>query len=233
MTRKFIPILIGVIALFPNFMNAQGRGGGGGRAVMRGTAPFSPGRGQGPRTNGVAPGNVNPYFHGARGVQPDLPRRFGYGGGYGYGYGYGSGFPIYPTTIWPTPVPDYGVQPPVEYVQPAPSEPIVIYQNQPISDGELEDEIIRLNRELDALRDARAAPPVPSRVEPNSVPSTPTVLIYKNGQREEIHNYAIAGETLWILDQGASRKIALTNLDLGKTENENRLRGVRFALPSR
>ena len=48
-----------------------------------------------------------------------------------------------------------------------------------------------------------------------------------------IENYAIVGQTIWVLDERTSVKISMGELDLAATEKENRNRGVRFLTPQR
>src|SRR5262249_47443793 len=103
-------------------------------------------------------------------------------------------------------------------------------QNQ----ADLNYEVSRLSQEVENLRQQQAAMgvrPVPQPVTP--VPVTPTVLVFRDGHRAEIQNYAIVGETLWDLDQRASTKIPLSDLDLDATQRENAARGMRFSVPSR
>ena len=62
-------------------------------------------------------------------------------------------------------------------------------------------------------------------------PRIPTVLVFRDGHRIEIQNYAIVGQTLWLVDAKAADKISFADLDLDATWKENRGRGVRFPLP--
>jgi hypothetical protein len=65
--------------------------------------------------------------------------------------------------------------------------------------------------------------------EPQRIPTT---LIFKDGHQLEVDNYAVVGRTLYHLSPGHSRRIALADLDLRATEQENDARGVTFELPS-
>jgi hypothetical protein len=89
----------------------------------------------------------------------------------------------------------------------------------------------------------RVAPPAvmqPKLVElPETVrktpaqPSLPTVLVWRNGEREEIQQYTIAGAFLYDYSKPrASRKIPLDDLDLDATERANQQRGVQVLIPS-
>jgi hypothetical protein len=59
-----------------------------------------------------------------------------------------------------------------------------------------------------------------------------TVLVFKDGHRSEVHNYAIAGDTLFDFDPGRARKIPLASLDLDATRKANDDRGVDFQIPA-
>jgi hypothetical protein len=70
-----------------------------------------------------------------------------------------------------------------------------------------------------------------SSVDPEP-PQAPTLLIFKDGRKLEIGNYAIIGATLFDLTPGHARKIALADLDLEATLKGNDDRGVAFQIPS-
>jgi hypothetical protein len=63
-------------------------------------------------------------------------------------------------------------------------------------------------------------------------PQEPTLLIFKDGRKLELGNYAIIGQTLFDLSPGHVRKIALAGLDLEATRRQNDNRGISFQLPS-
>ena len=58
-----------------------------------------------------------------------------------------------------------------------------------------------------------------------------TALVFRDKHVEEVRNYAIAGETLWILNEQAAKKIPLAQLDLPATVKMNDDRGVDFQVP--
>ena len=64
-------------------------------------------------------------------------------------------------------------------------------------------------------------------------PQEPTLLIFKDGRKLELENYAIIGVTLFDLTPGHSRRVALADLDLEATRKQNDDRGVVFQVPSR
>jgi len=59
-----------------------------------------------------------------------------------------------------------------------------------------------------------------------------TALVFRDQHVEEVRNYAIAGGTLWVLnDHQAGKKIPLAQLDLAATVKMNDDRGVDFQVP--
>jgi hypothetical protein len=74
--------------------------------------------------------------------------------------------------------------------------------------------------------DATPGPaPAPIAVEPN------TILVFKDGHKLEVGNYAIAGSNLFDLTPGHRQKVALADLDISATEKANDELGVDFKLP--
>jgi len=70
-----------------------------------------------------------------------------------------------------------------------------------------------------------------SDTEPDPEPVDPTVLVFKDGHQLEVNNYAIVGATLFDLTPGHPRRIALADLNLDATRQQNDNRGVLFQLP--
>jgi hypothetical protein len=63
-------------------------------------------------------------------------------------------------------------------------------------------------------------------------PRLATVLVFRDGHKQEVSDYAIMQSTLYDFTSGATHKIALNDLDLPATEKENASRGTEFHLPS-
>jgi hypothetical protein len=93
---------------------------------------------------------------------------------------------------------------------------------------DLKDYNDRRDRELEQERLQResAAP------QPPAPPDPAIILVFKDGHRTEIYNYAIMGETFYDLSGGRSRKIPLAEIDLGATTKVNNDNGVDFRLPN-
>ena len=100
---------------------------------------------------------------------------------------------------------------------------------------ELSDEVQRL-REEDAGRTYASAQPVPAaapKTDSRQEPNKPTVLVFKDKHIQEIQNYAIVGEILWVFTEQRAKKVPLSELDLPATAKLNEERGVEFHLPER
>lgn len=76
-----------------------------------------------------------------------------------------------------------------------------------------------------------ATPPAEATPEPEPEPLDPTVLVFKDGHKLEVENYAIVGSSIFDLTQGRRHKIALAELDIPATRKANDERGVIFQLP--
>ena len=72
---------------------------------------------------------------------------------------------------------------------------------------------------------APEVPPDPVVVQPA------TVLVFKDGHRSDVVNYAIVGDTLFDFADGLTRKIQLATIDLAATQKANEAIGVEFKLP--
>ncbi|MGH9513314.1 MAG: hypothetical protein ACRD2U_14370 [Terriglobales bacterium] len=59
-----------------------------------------------------------------------------------------------------------------------------------------------------------------------------TVLVFKDGHQANVANYAIVGSTLYDFAGGMRHKIALADLDLKATAQQNDDRGVDFEVPA-
>jgi hypothetical protein len=80
-----------------------------------------------------------------------------------------------------------------------------------------------------------AQAPEPARPMPGPTteikPIEPTVLVFRDGHQQEVTDYAIMGQTVYVFDKGM-RKIAFADLDLSATVKANDDRGVEFRVPA-
>jgi len=80
---------------------------------------------------------------------------------------------------------------------------------------------------------ASAPAPAPSAApQPDVTPQPQTLLVFRDGHRLEVANYAIVGDKLYDLTGGRRRTIALDDLDLAATRRLNEERGTDFLLPA-
>jgi len=82
---------------------------------------------------------------------------------------------------------------------------------------------------------ATQAAPTSSAAPATSKPrddDPPTTLVFRDGKRMETQNYAIVGNTLWLMaDNGHMQKVPLSELDREATLKSNEDRGVDFRVP--
>jgi hypothetical protein len=79
---------------------------------------------------------------------------------------------------------------------------------------------------------ARSAPMRPLQHEAEGAPILPdTMLVFRDQHKQEVHNYAIIGQTLWNFAPQHTQKIPLSDLDLPATTKANEERGVTFRVP--
>jgi hypothetical protein len=100
---------------------------------------------------------------------------------------------------------------------------------------DLADAIDRLREENEQLRQEirqrqlQAAPPTAAQT--SAPESRATVLVFRGRPQQEVRNYAIVGQTLWLFNQNRARKVPLAELDLDQTIKLNQERGTDFILP--
>ena len=88
----------------------------------------------------------------------------------------------------------------------------------------------RLREQEDRDRDLYARRSQPREQERVAVVPA-TALVFRDQHVEEVRNYAIAGGTLWVLNESSAKKIPLAQLDLAATVKMNDDRGVDFQVP--
>jgi hypothetical protein len=104
------------------------------------------------------------------------------------------------------------------------SNPAPYPENYP-QNGGLQRDVQALNGKIDRLQADVEARNRPKEMEPA------TALVFRDKHVEEVRNYAIAGGTLWVLNESAAKKIPLAQLDLPATVKMNDDRGVDFQVP--
>jgi hypothetical protein len=56
-------------------------------------------------------------------------------------------------------------------------------------------------------------------------------LVFRDKHIQEVKNYAIVGQTLWIFDE--QRAVKLSSLDVDATTKLNEQRGIEFSVPKK
>jgi hypothetical protein len=77
------------------------------------------------------------------------------------------------------------------------------------------------------------APPAPQQQPAagrDAKPNEPSVLVFRDGHKQEVSNYAIMGQTVYVFD-AHTQKIALADLDVAATVKANDERGLDFNIP--
>jgi hypothetical protein len=206
------------------------------------------------------PRDAGRVFHGNRGSRFGFGINFGVNRCYRCGVGGAYYNPYYamPVYVERYDGPDFAAQPsaysvynnriPEEYMAPGAAAVEAAYRQ-----GQLEQRITSLADEVSRLRaekDARTVP-APNGGYPNGDNSfanagtldanTPAqgpsnaataTLVFRNGQKLDIANYAIVGKTLWVFDEQRARRIALAELDLDATRKLNADNGFEFKIPA-
>lgn len=156
---------------------------------------------------------------------PFTTSHYGRGRGYGYGYGRGGYGYIYP--YYYIPMDDYGYG--SDYVGPE------LYSGPPPGANDPTLHIV-IEQPPAAQRYAEAEPapeppPVRAATQPDAAPLEPTLLIFRDGRKQEVTNYAIMGQTVYVFDK-RTQKIALADLDVAATVKANDDRGIEFKVPA-
>ncbi len=145
-------------------------------------------------------------------------------GGYGYGYGYGYAVPYYGY-----PADDSG------YYDSGGGGPY-LYSGPPQGQAPPAEQTLHIIIDSAPTRSApkdEVADEQPDRLAPpaqEAKPGVPTVLVFRDGHQQEVTNYAIMGQTVYVFDN-RTKKIALADLDVPATVKANDDQGVEFQLP--
>jgi len=126
---------------------------------------------------------------------------------------------------------------PYDYYNQPEQQPVVV-QSDNGADTQLAIEVQRLSDEISDLRGEQAMQEIRNRPAPppgtsmSAVsPAAETTFVFRDGRRLTAENYAITGQTLWILNEHAAKKFALSDLDQAATEQVNSANGVELHLP--
>jgi hypothetical protein len=127
---------------------------------------------------------------------------------------------------------------PYDYYNYPPQQQPVATQSDNGSNVQLAMAVQQLSDEIADLRGEQAMQRMQNRPAPapgtsmSVVPPAPsTTFVFRDGRRLTAQNYAISGQTLWILSERAAQKFPLSDLDRAATEQVNAAAGVELHLP--
>lgn len=157
---------------------------------------------------------------------------FFFGNPFFFGGAFGS--PFFGPSFVPLYVPGFSS----DYYQPPPPQPVVVETGTSGNDVQLAMQIQRLSDEIADLRGEQALQRMQSRPAPPAgtsmsavPPAASTTFVFRDGRRVSAQNYAITGQTLWILSEHTAKKFSLADLDRAATEQVNAASGVELHLP--
>jgi len=154
---------------------------------------------------------------------PAFPNRNNRRGNYGYG-AYSYAMPYY--YAYPTDDAGYGSGGGGPYLYSGPTQGEAAPTEQTLHI--IVDSAPQRPAPRDEVADVQPVGPAP--VIPDAKPGEPTTLIFRDGHTQEVTNYAIMGQTLYIFDN-RTKKIALADLDVPATVKANDDQGVEFLVP--
>ena len=116
----------------------------------------------------------------------------------------------------------------------APPQPVYVDDS---NSRELSLQVERLSDEVETMRDEERRrdenrPASQPQSKPAAQDDSPNaVLIFRDGRQLSVRNYAVVGNTVWVLSEHAANKFAVSDLDINATEQANAKNGVEFRLP--
>jgi hypothetical protein len=120
---------------------------------------------------------------------------------------------------------------------PPPPQPVIVTDDNS-GNAQLAAEVDRLADEVDDLRydqsrsSSDRSPSDPKASISVMEPVANVSFIFRDGHQITARNYAIAGQTLWVLDEHAAKKFALADVDIPATEKANAVNGVDIHFPT-
>lgn len=136
----------------------------------------------------------------------------------------GASYPLFPEDYY---VPPYG-QPQAAANYSSDNSTQLAMEVQRLSDEIAE---MRYDQDRQQSQFRQPAPPPPGTSLSVQQPSGPATFVFRDGHRVTAQNYAIAGDTLWILNEHTAKKVSLADLDRTATEQVNAANGIELRLP--
>jgi hypothetical protein len=167
----------------------------------------------------------SPFFAG-RCINGFHCRHFFFNNPFLFSTGFGFGWPGY-----------YGYIPGFDsgYYQPPQQEPAVAPENGNGNDVEMAVALQRLSDEVESMREEQSRQANAARTSGASIsahqPEAGATFVFRDGHRIVTQNFAIAGQTLWILNEHTAKKVSLADLDSKATDQANLANGIDLHIP--
>lgn len=166
----------------------------------------------------------NRGFHHCYGCRRD----FGYLGYGGYPYGYGGyGYGSYPYAGYYAPAWDWDAWDSSSSDNNDEDQARQLALANEMNTANVEEQRVREQEDRDQELYARRSQARDDRTADGPT----TALVFRDQHVEEVRNYAIAGGTLWVLNEQSAKRIPLAQLDVAATVKMNDDRGVDFQVP--
>jgi hypothetical protein len=89
----------------------------------------------------------------------------------------------------------------------------------------IEDRLDTLINRLQSTPASQTAPP------PKPEPTSAATIVFRDGHTEEVENFAVVGQTLWIFTEQRARKVPMAQINTEATDQANQQRGIDLHLP--
>ncbi|HSU30317.1 MAG TPA: hypothetical protein VLJ11_03700 [Bryobacteraceae bacterium] len=179
---------------------------------------------------------LRPHSAGFTGIRPGA---YSQSGGYYYQRGRGGYLP-YTYGLPYLPIFDYGDYGASQQNSAIADAVAAQAQNAAATQNLLGEQVQRLSAEVENLRDQAASQPAPAQQssptpqaqpapDPDPAPPRPPItVVLKNGNRVQVQNYAVMGQTFWDFTTQPARKIPVSNINVPESINASSASGAEF-----
>jgi hypothetical protein len=91
------------------------------------------------------------------------------------------------------------------------------------------EQVQKLTAQINDLMNNQGNPPPPAAApQPEAQASVPVTLVLRSGERLQVQNYAVTGNTFWAFAQHGTQKIPLSSIDLAASATATEANGGEF-----
>jgi hypothetical protein len=188
---------------------------------------------------------LRPHAAGFTGIRPGAYSSSGgyyYQGGRRGKYGYGGYLP-YTYAVPYVPIFNYGDYGDSQQANAVADAVAAQAQTAATTQNLLGEQVQRLSAEVENLRNQAATQPAPepsspaqpqpatpqAQAAPDPLPPQPPItVVLKNGNRVQVQNYAVMGQTFWDFSTQPARKIPLSSINVPESINASNANGAEF-----